>query len=477
MKIRTKLMIFFSVIYILIILAFGRIFYLNLIKIFTGSLEGKIGQMMDSIEKELNKHGISNKEELMELLNRGTQGEFAFRKDAGDYFWVGFYTKELEYLTSTNLARKFPLDLKTIDMKKKVQIVTFENVPNNHALFHSDSEGRVYALVNKKLIRAGGFHFYLVVLLPVTSERHGLKRLGKTTLLSFATLLIIVIISGLLFIAYTLKPIKNIVANLGSISKDDLSQRLKVHNKNDEIGELTLSINNLFERLEMSFEHERQFITDLSHEFKTPLSILRLTIENILNSPTLGDNEAEKLGPTLETLYSMDFLVQKLLYLSRLEQDKCPFNPQKTDLCKTLDKVFENLGLLAESKGLEFRKHYKEKELFLEGDPALLYMAFYNIVENALKYTDRGSVLILAGIKKHCLEITIEDTGMGISPEKLPLIFDKFYREDSSRSEKKGYGIGLSIVKRIIYLHKGKIDAESIPGVKTKFNIILPLCR
>lgn len=467
-------MIFFSIVYIIIIICFGTVFYWKLISIFSTSLNDKVTSMMGAIEKNLKIDQVSSVEELKEILQSDYSSEFSPSKYASDYFWVGFYTMNMELVDSTRLAKQYPLDLKKFNSHRKIPVITFENVYVDHPLFHRDSHNKVYALVNIKKIAARGISFYLVIVLPITNESYSLKRLGRATLFSFTILLIISIIAGLVFISYTLRPIKTIAGNLKSISKDDLSQRLKVHNKNDEIGELTIAINNLFQRLEMSFEHERQFITDLSHEFKTPLSILRLTIENVLGSSSLSDDDAESLGKTLETLYSMDFLVQKLLYLSRLEQDKCPFNPHKNDLCLTLDRVFDNLQLLAEGKKLEFKKHCESPELICHSDPDLLYMAFYNIVENSLKYTDKGSVIILAQKKESSLEITIEDTGIGIAQEKLALIFDKFYREDASRSEKKGYGIGLSIAKRIIFIHKGNIAVESIPGIKTKFIITLP---
>ncbi|OHD80766.1 MAG: hypothetical protein A2355_08715 [Spirochaetes bacterium RIFOXYB1_FULL_32_8] len=171
----------------------------------------------------------------------------------------------------------------------------------------------------------------------------------------------------------------------------------------------------------------------------------------------------------------MDFLVKKLLYLSKLEEGNYPFHPEKVNLIEILEKVYNNLIIIADDKKISFKMSHEMNEILINADDELLYIALYNIVENAIKYTDHGAVLILLNTYHNRIVISVEDTGIGILNDKLDDIFEKFYRIDTSRSKTQGYGIGLSISKRIIDLHNGKIVIESIPSLKTCFNIELPV--
>ncbi len=236
---------------------------------------------------------------------------------------------------------------------------------------------------------------------------------------------------------------------------------------------MSKTINNLLERLEKAFLMEKQFVSDVSHEFKTPISILRLSIENMINDEKFSDAALETLGQDLEILYSMDFLVKKLLYLSKLEQSIIPFNPRDFNLSEIVLAVVKNLDYIAINKNIKINTVMEEK-INIKGDKELIYIALYNIVENALKYTEKGMVSITVTVGNNITIMEVEDAGKGIPEEKIDKIFDRFYRSDESRKINEGYGIGLTIVKRIIDFHKGKIEVLSRFGYGSKFKITLP---
>ncbi|MCG8572269.1 MAG: HAMP domain-containing histidine kinase [Spirochaetes bacterium] len=471
MKIRTRLLIFFSGIYISILILFGTFFYLRIIAVLQQNVYEKNNEMVQMIQKAIIFQDLKNTDAIKEFKDKIPKmpGEMATPLER---VWATFYTDDFQYIFGTNLAKKYPLDTSRIDLTKKSSRYIFENIEDPN--FQSDEKNRVISVVSSMKLENDYIKVYLVTAIPITNEVKNFQKVGTTTFNAVFFLVIITIIAGIVFIQYTLQPIRKITHTLHSISKDDLSQRLPLINEQDEIGELTSSINQLLGRLEKSFYHERQFISDISHELKTPLSVMRLSLEPALNNDKLTDEEIEKIGVILENLYSMDVLIRKLLYLSRLEQDVCPFHPESINILDLIKKVHSNLHSLADSKGLDFKYHVSDKELLISGDNDLLYMALFNIIENSIKYTDKGSVLLLVESLKNYVSISVEDTGIGIAHNELENIFEKFYRIDSSRSRKQGYGIGLSIVKRIILLHNGKIEVESIPDVKTVFTLKLP---
>ena len=170
----------------------------------------------------------------------------------------------------------------------------------------------------------------------------------------------------------------------------------------------------------------------------------------------------------------MDFLVKKLLLLSKIESDNMQFVLKKNNLNEILKKIYDTLYIFAKEKRLNFKLNLPASNISIKSDKDLLFTALFNIVENSIKYTEKGNVLISAEPHEDKVKIIIEDTGIGISNKEKEKIFDRFYRGAYSRKSTKGYGIGLSITKKIIEIHNGRIELESILNKKTKFIISLP---
>jgi len=470
MKIRAKLAFFYALIYLTMISSIGIILHESTKQVFEKNTYSKFNQFIDPLKNYLELDKVENMDNLKNLNFNG-KILAKFNREFFDHIWIAIYDNKMKLLHASNLAKQFPLD-KDTDLDKKHFNYVFKNA-GYHTDFIANKHNDIYAFIRSYKIINNDFYYYIVIVIPVTLEIESLKKIRNLIFISFMILFILTNFVGFIFTGYTLLPGKKITRSINNITKEDLSRRIKVKNSKDEIGALATAVNGLLERLENSFNMEKQFISDISHEFKTPLSVMRLTIENIINDSNLNDDEIEKLGSVIETIYSMDFLVKKLLYLSKLEQNVFPFHPEKINIVGTVKKAFNNLKTLAEAKSLKYKFKSDNKDIFILGDDELLYLSVYNIIENALKYTEKGSITVHIYNNEDKIEIKISDTGIGIPADKINNIYDKFYRINPARNDKKGYGIGLSITKRIIDLHNGTIEVNSTPGKITEFTIKL----
>jgi len=244
----------------------------------------------------------------------------------------------------------------------------------------------------------------------------------------------------------------------------------------DELGELVETINGMIERLENSFRQIQQFTSDASHELKTPLTILKGEAELALRKERDPGEYRHYLQSSLEEINRLSRLVQDLLVLSKADTGRL-----------TLQAVPVNLSQLVETCGQQSKFLGEDSEIHLElttqpgvqvlGDPNRLKQMFYNLIENAIKYSNRsGKVVISTTHNGQYAHVAIRDNGVGIASEDIPFIFDRFYRVDKSRSrEAGGTGLGLSICKWIAEIHKGRIEVESVPDVGSCFTVMLPL--
>jgi len=223
-------------------------------------------------------------------------------------------------------------------------------------------------------------------------------------------------------------------------------------------------IDTIAKQIEMSFEKLRRFNSNVSHELKTPLAIMKSEIE-----VALMHKKADKklLTSMLQEINYINDITEKLLFLTK--QNKT-LNLENVDLEELILELFEKY-----SSKIEFELDFGEDEYEIKGDKTLLKMALSNIIENSIKY---GSTIVKISLQKQKNKIIliIKDNGIGIPKEKLPFIFDEFYRVDESHSKQiKGFGLGLSIVKTILNLHKAKAEVKSDIGRGVEFIIEFPL--
>lgn len=286
-----------------------------------------------------------------------------------------------------------------------------------------------------------------------------LDRLLLMMLISIPLLLLITAFSGYILAARALSPIDQITKTAQRISTEDLSARLNLHNSDDEIGRLANTFDSMLSRLEEGFSRERQFTSDASHELRTPLAAMQAILSVTRGKQRSPEEYETAMDDLMEETSRLRALTEDLLYIAR--GDSRPITSyEKVDLSNLLNDMSESLRPLAESNGLLLKQNIQNK-LYIFGNSDALIRAFVNLIDNAIKYTEHGEIIVDAKKnEKNIIEISISDTGRGIDQEHLTHIFDRFYRVDESRTT-QGFGLGLSIVQEIVKAHKGTITVTS----------------
>jgi heavy metal sensor kinase len=272
-----------------------------------------------------------------------------------------------------------------------------------------------------------------------------------------------------------LAPLEVLRRSTDAVTADRLDRRLPVPNPHDELGRLTRTINGMIARLERSFAEVRRFTADASHELRTPLTVLRTEIEAALSKPRSPEEHCQLLGNVLEEVGRMSRLTDQLLTLSRRDAGVEQFAPVPVALHSLVAGVVDTLRPLAEARGVRLR-YDEEGAIHVLGDEGRLRQVVINLLDNALKYTpEGGTVTVRVGPRGSGGTVVVADTGIGIPPEHLPHVFDRFYRVDKARSRAEGgTGLGLSIARSIVTAHGGSIDLTSTPAQGTVCTVLLP---
>jgi signal transduction histidine kinase len=271
-----------------------------------------------------------------------------------------------------------------------------------------------------------------------------------------------------------LRPLKNLSKQVSEIDERDLSQRLTESLSNDEVSILTKSFNQALERLEEAFNRQERFSASAAHELKTPLATMKAGIQVLkIDESTTLDEYKENAHMMEASVDRLTQVVNDLLILASPNEEAEELK-EEVYLDAMLETIFDELSPVYEYLGITY--NIKCDSISFYGNAALLYRAFFNLIENSYKYNrKKGSITVRGSIINKCIRIDVEDTGIGIPAEHLPFIFDAFYRVDDSRSRKiAGSGLGLSIVKNIIERYGGTISVSSENVKGTKVSILLP---
>jgi heavy metal sensor kinase len=272
-----------------------------------------------------------------------------------------------------------------------------------------------------------------------------------------------------------LKPVERIRQTAQEIEESDLSRRIEVGSE-DELGRLASTLNQMIGRLEAAFSRQRQFTADASHELRTPLAVVQAESTLALRKKRTQDDYRKSLELISQEAGHMSAVVGKLLYLARIDAGKDQVKFERINLKELLTELSSDIEVLAREKGVEFKLSSLE-DLTVEGDKIKLEQLFLNLLENAVKYTPSGgsiSVSIVRGDKTAV--IAVKDTGIGISKEHIPHLFERFYRIDKARSRAEGgAGLGLAICKHIAEVHGGRIEVESKIGEGSTFSVFIPI--
>jgi signal transduction histidine kinase len=269
-------------------------------------------------------------------------------------------------------------------------------------------------------------------------------------------------------------PLSRIINTTNRISESSLHERIELRQSFDEVSLLSSSVNRMIERLEVSFKNQKQFIADASHELRTPLAIIQSELEYANRSNRPGETK-HSVRTALKELEYMQKLSTDLLLLAKLENTHSKEPQQTIRLDELLTDAVKRMMRLAQKKKISLRLTLQDP-IEIRGDEDRLRCALVNVIDNAVKYTPiKGIVRLNLCRQDQQAVITIHDTGIGIQSEDIPYIFKPFYRGSALRSKTPGCGLGLSIVKKIIELHRGTLEVQSDEKSGSTFTIHLPI--
>src|SRR5438067_4948613 len=322
-----------------------------------------------------------------------------------------------------------------------------------------------------------GAHFLIEVAAPYNQIESVLRGLLLTFGLGLPLIVALAISGGYVLMRRALRPVDEIRQKAAQISSRNLSERLPVVRTGDELERLATDLNRMIERLEESFHQINRFSADASHELRTPLTVLQGELEAIAQKgQTLPEDVRDTIGSALEETQRLAKIVENLLAISRLEAGEARVQPVRLDFAELARTTADQMKLLAEEKRISLASDGREP-VEVEADPSRLKQVVVNLLDNAIKYTpEGGNVSIYVTRRDHRAILEVADTGLGISANDLPHIFDRFYRADKARSRQMGgTGLGLSIVRSICLAHGGQVTVNSTEGRGSLFRVVLPV--
>jgi heavy metal sensor kinase len=375
-----------------------------------------------------------------------------------------------------------PTFIQIVDNKGKT-IFKSLNLQGDYLLFNPNNNKTTFynTTINTQKIRQGQFPIiiqnqetvgYLSIGVSQEESSSVLHNLFLVLCFTYVVLVFILYIIMYYVASKAIKPVHQLIDSASEINESNISSRLPLPQNKDEIYKLATTFNELLNRIENSMHQQKQFTADASHEMRTPLTIIKGTLEVLLRKQRTPEQYEQKINEVINQTDRLSFLFDQLLQLARAESNN-------TIIKKESIKLKEKIVQIIKTNDLLLNKHNHvsyniPEDCLIVADSALLYRVLENIISNAIKYnTPNGNIIFEWNEKSNSL--LIKDEGIGISKEQLPYLFNRFYRADNSRSSTiQGNGLGLSIVKRLCELQHINISVESTENKGTTFTLQFP---
>ncbi len=301
------------------------------------------------------------------------------------------------------------------------------------------------------------------VLTPL--EQDFLSSVRRAALAGGAVALAIALLLGVFLAAELCAPLEHLIHATERIAQGDLAHRVAVRTR-DELGKLAQAFNRMAEALQRSEAARRQFLADVAHELRTPLSVIRGNLEALLDGAF--PLTPESLAPVYEETLHLGELVEDLRTLTLAETGHLPLEREDVELGELVAEVAEAVRPVAAEENVQIKVE-REPGLWVSADPRRIRQVLGNLLSNALRFSPPGSTVTISALRQgQEIWVSVQDQGPGIPPEDLPHIFERFYKADKSRSE-GGSGLGLAIAKEIVQAHGGRIWAENRGGARFTF--------
>ncbi|MEK6289124.1 MAG: heavy metal sensor histidine kinase [Acidobacteriota bacterium] len=324
-----------------------------------------------------------------------------------------------------------------------------------------------------------GEEFFVVEGQSLRDVQRAQKQLILLLAIANPLALLLASLGGLWLASRALSPVDRLTRAAERIGRGNLSERVEEHRSQDEIGRLAATFNQMISRLEQTFERERRFTADASHELKTPLAVLRGDMEVALRRQRTPEEYQRVLESSLEEIARLTKLTEDLLTLARSDADQSVLEREHVELDQLAAEAREYIAPLAQSAGVSLSYEAPASAIVVEGDQKRLQQLLVNLLDNAIKYTPPGgSARLTLSREGSSAVIEVSDNGRGIPASALPHIFERFYRQTDPRDSRvTGFGLGLAISKWIADAHAGSIAVNSNEGQGSTFTVRLPLAQ
>ncbi len=478
--IRMQLMLWYMVVFAILILLFGMVFYVNLRGSLTRSFDDALQLRTQQIAAGISEQkgtiiiqdvtgelpGTSDGDEIGDTSAFGRQDQYP-DVDTAPLVRIIDTRSHIVYVTPAFLALAIP----TVSVTQALHNHEWEGTVNVH-------NGQFVRLYSVPLINNGKVFGVVQVGASLTALDGTLRRVVIEFLIIAPFVLLLSIIGSYWLATHAFAPINRLTRAARNIEAGDLHQRVPVPRARDEVQSLALTFNEMIERLDKAFAQQRRFVADASHELRTPVAAIRSMTDVILaqQAPVSRRDYRAALNEINIEAERLSHLINDLLALARADEGETllEWEPVRLDLLAT--DVLATTETLATERGISLELGKQESAVVL-GDEARLIQVILNLIDNAIAYTDPGGKVQLSVEVNHKnAYLAISDTGIGIEPEHLEHIFKRFYRTDPARSHAAGgSGLGLAIVDWVVHAHGGTVSVESRVGQGSTFRVILPL--
>lgn len=317
---------------------------------------------------------------------------------------------------------------------------------------------------------------YVIIHEPMSIVLEQSDEIVDIVFLSFIIMFFCACIVLFVFTLVVYRPIRDITKGAERYAKGDFSQKIKVKS-NDEIGYLANTLNYMGNTLNTMDDEHRKFISNVSHDFRSPLTSIKGYIEAMIDGTIPVEMQDKYLNIILFETERLNKLTQSILDLNNFGANGISLHISDFDINEMIRQTTMTFEGVCNKKGLSFDLVLTEKQLYVKGDMSKIQQVLYNLIDNATKFSNKNSAIIIeTSIQNEKVLISVKDSGIGIPADSLKKIWDRFYKTDLSRGkDKTGTGLGLAIVKEIVQAHNENINVISTEGVGTEFIFTLPL--
>lgn len=461
MKISTKITCLYAAILLVVLLLTSAIMGLGIYFSFYHEAETEIHIAMQNVQK-----GLSSSRSLQAFLKRGDLVPPGVVMRVTDLTGSVIYENDSHY-PSLDVVEDHRVKDPPFWAAKDMEVVEFKRFMMYYTSMDVADHGQIYQI-----------HFFRTI----TAEKNFLMELQRLLFLITIAGTLVALLAGYFLSNRILQPIRNLTQTARKIEVERMDKRIEVPPAQDELSELALTFNHMLDRLERGFNQQQRFVSDASHELRTPVTVI-LGYSDLL--ARWGRSDAKILEEGITSIRSeaedMQDLIEKLLFLARADQKRQILHKDFVHLDELVDDAVRKMKLVAKEHTVQIAVN---EPGIIYADPATMRQMMRIFLENAVKYTPAGGHIAVSSHRlpeKGCMELTFADDGIGIAQEDKDKIFERFYRADSARTKKAGSiggtGLGLSIASWIAEQHEIEIAVESELDKGTKFILTIPLAE